>query len=165
MKQEASGWPKWCQTKYDIYKFIEEYHQGEGICLEYHNIASNPGLRALAKLMLNSFGGKFGQRENMPKTTYITDPCVYFDMLTSNCQRVKDVSYVSDEMARLQWILIDDFVETRGQTNVFIAAYTTALARLKLYSYLARLGDRNLYADNRFRHLHCTTRGMITASG
>lgn len=88
MKQEASSWPKWCQTEDDRYKYIEEYHQREGIRLEYHNIASNPGLRALAKVMLNSFWGKIGQRENMPKTTYITEPCEYFDMLTSNCQQV-----------------------------------------------------------------------------
>lgn len=131
----------------DRYKYIEEYHQREGIRLEYHNIVSNPGLRALAKLMLNSFWGKFGQRENMPKTAYITVSCEYFDMLTSNCQQVKHVSYMSEEMARLQWILDDDFVETRGRTNVVIAAYTTAHARLKLYSYLERLGDRTLYAD------------------
>lgn len=102
MKQEASGWPKWCQTEDDRYKFIKEDHQREGIRLEYHNIASNPGLRALAKLKLNSFWDKFGQRENMPKTTYITEPCEYFDMLTSNIQQDKDVSYVSEEIVRLQ---------------------------------------------------------------
>lgn len=50
-------------------------------------------------------------------------------------------------MVRLQWILDDDFVETRDRTNVVIAAYTTAQARLKLYSYLERLCDRTLYAD------------------
>lgn len=107
----------------------------------------NPSLRALAKLMLNSFWGKFGQRENMPKTSYVTDPGEYFDMLTSNHQQVKDVSYVSEEMVRLQWIFDDDFVETSGRTNVVIAAYTTAQARLKLYSFLEILDDRTLYAD------------------
>lgn len=147
MKQEASGWPKWCNTEEDRYKYIEEYHKREGIRLEYQNISFNPGLRALAKLMLNSFWGKFGQRENMPKTSYVTDTCEYFDMLSSKCQQVKYVSFVSEEMIRLQWILDDDFVETNGRTNVVIAAYTTAQARLKLYSYLETLGDRTLYAD------------------
>lgn len=82
MKQEASDWPKWCQTDDDRYRYIEEYHQREGIRLEYHNIASNPGLRALAKLMLNSFWGKFGQK-NMPKTTYITDPSCHHGNILS----------------------------------------------------------------------------------
>lgn len=38
-------------------------------------------------------------------------------------------------------------ISLRGRTNVVIAAYTTAQARLKLYSYLESLGDRTLYAD------------------
>lgn len=34
MKQEeASDWPKLCQTEDDRYKYIEEYHQREGIRL------------------------------------------------------------------------------------------------------------------------------------
>lgn len=57
MKQEASGWPERCKTDEERFKYIEEYHQREGIRLEYHNITLNPGLRALAKLMLNSFWG------------------------------------------------------------------------------------------------------------
>ena len=35
----------------------------------------------------------------------------------------------------------------RVHTNIFNAAYTTAHARLKLYSYIERLGDRLLYFD------------------
>jgi hypothetical protein len=34
-----------------------------------------------------------------------------------------------------------------GRTNVVIAAYTTAQARLKLYGYLERLNTRTLYCD------------------
>jgi hypothetical protein len=51
---------------------------------DYNNIQNNPGLRALAKLMLNSFWGKFGQRSNMPQIKYISEPAEYFDMLTSD---------------------------------------------------------------------------------
>ena len=83
----------------------------------------------------------------MPRTSYITDPCEYFDMLTSDHQSVKDVSYVSDEMVRMQWVNDDDFIETSGRTNVIIAAYTTAQARLELYSYLEPLDSRTIYAD------------------
>lgn len=54
---------------------------------------------------------------------------------------------MSEEIVRLQWILDDDFDETSGRTNVVIAAYTAAQARLKLYSYLETLVDRTLYAD------------------
>jgi hypothetical protein len=55
MKQEASGWPEWCQSENDKWRYIRDYHEKEGILLDYNNIQNNPGLRALAKLMLNSF--------------------------------------------------------------------------------------------------------------
>jgi hypothetical protein len=33
----------------------------------------------------------------------------------------------------MDWLYLDDLVEGSGRTNVVIAAYTTAQARLKLY--------------------------------
>lgn len=44
MKQEASGLPEWCKTDEEIFNYIEEYHQREGIRLEYYKIALNPVL-------------------------------------------------------------------------------------------------------------------------
>ena len=52
-------------------------------------------------------------------------------------------------MVRVDWVNRNDFVETCGRINVVIAAYTTAQARLKLYSYLQHLNTRSLYADTR----------------
>jgi hypothetical protein len=49
-----------CQSENDKWRYIRDYHEKEGILLDYNNIQNNPGLRALAKLMLNSFWGKFG---------------------------------------------------------------------------------------------------------
>ncbi|CAG2214664.1 unnamed protein product [Mytilus edulis] len=147
IKQEASGWPEWCLTDQDKHTYIKNYFEKEGIWLEEKNIKENPGLRQLAKLILNNFWGKFGQRLNLPKTTYVKDAATYFDILTSDGQEVKDVSFVSEEMVRLQWINNEKFVEESGKTNVVIAAYTTAQARLQLYKYLENLGDRSLYCD------------------
>ncbi|XP_053392045.1 uncharacterized protein LOC128554759 [Mercenaria mercenaria] len=147
IKQEASGWPKWCQTEEDKRKYINMYHQREGILLEYNKIKKNPGMRALAKLMLNSFWRKFGQRSNMEQVDYVTEPSIYFDKLTSDQEDVTAVNYVSNEMVEMRWKYAGDFVDSNTKTNVVIAAYTTAQARLKLYSYLDSLGNRALYAD------------------
>jgi hypothetical protein len=97
--------------------------------------------------MCFSFWGKFGQRPNMAQLEYVTDPCVYFDMLTSDRQEVTDVKFVTDEMVEMRWKNREEFVEASGRTNVVLAAYTTAQARLKLYSYLEKLGTRALYVD------------------
>ena len=132
MKQEASGWPEWCQSENDKWRYIRDYHVKEGILLYYNNIKNNPGLRALAKLMLNSFWGKFGQRSNMPQIKYISEPAEYFDMLTSDQILVMGINFVRDEMAEMRYQYKEEFVEESGRTNVVIAAYTTAQARLKL---------------------------------
>ena len=52
-KQEASGWPDWCQTEADKTKYVRDYFNNEGVQLDPDNIKKNPGLRALAKLCLN----------------------------------------------------------------------------------------------------------------
>lgn len=53
IKQQASGFPSWCSTEEDKQSYINQYFENEGIRLEYDEIKKNPGLRALAKLMLN----------------------------------------------------------------------------------------------------------------
>lgn len=55
MKQEDSGWPKWRENKEGKQSYIEDLYKREGIRLNYDNMKTNTGLRALAKLMLNSF--------------------------------------------------------------------------------------------------------------
>jgi len=77
IKQEASGWPQWVgddETKRQQY--IREYYEHEGIQMEYDKIEHNPGPRALAKMMLNSMWGKFGQRLNKTqfKSKNLTTP-------------------------------------------------------------------------------------------
>lgn len=145
IKQEASGWPDWFKTEKQTY--MDLYEQREGIRLEYHKIVKNPGLRALAKLMLNSFWGKFGQRPNMQQVEILGEPHVYFDKLTSDREDVTAVNFVSENAVEMRWRYKEDFIESNSRANVIIAAYTTSQVRLKLYSYLKSLGSRALYAD------------------
>ena len=57
IKQEASGYPKDCVTDEQKQRYIDEYYEHEGIRLDPEKIEYNPGLRSLAKLMLNSLWG------------------------------------------------------------------------------------------------------------
>ena len=57
IKQEASGYPKHCVTDEQKQRYIDEYYEHEGIRLDPNKIEYNPGLRWLAKLMLNSLWG------------------------------------------------------------------------------------------------------------
>jgi hypothetical protein len=146
VKQEASGWPDRCKTETDRHKYLQVYFEREGILLEYNYIEENPDLRLLEKIFLNSFLGKFGQRSNHTQTTLIDDSVQFIDTMTSDKQEVKNVLFIN-EAVQLDWAYTSDFIETSCRTNVIVAAYTTAQARLKLYSYLQPLGDRVLYCD------------------
>ena len=52
------------------YKSVDEYRSivKSKLGIELGEIKYNPGMRAIAKLCLNSLWGKFGQRNNMKKT-------------------------------------------------------------------------------------------------
>ncbi|XP_052795197.1 uncharacterized protein LOC128228116 [Mya arenaria] len=147
VKQEASGWPEWCKTEDDKQSYMQNIYDKEGILLDYDRICKNPGLRSLAKLMLNSFWGKFGQRTNLEQTSYVTDTNEFSDFMTSDQQEIKNIRFVNEETVQLAWPYNGDFIEASSRTNVVIAAYTTAQARIKLYSYLQHLGRCALYCD------------------
>ena len=144
MKQEASGFPVDCNSDEDRLLYIKDYMRREGVKLE--KIEKNPGMRCLAKLMLNSFWGKFGQRNNLQNKVIINDLRMFWEMVEDPTTEI-NINRIDEDSMELSVLLKDEFVESTGNKNIYIAAYTTAQARLKLYSYLELLGDRVLYFD------------------
>ena len=55
---QASGYPSNCVTEEQKQECVDEYLEMEGIQLDRGKIGYNPGMRALAKLILNSFWGE-----------------------------------------------------------------------------------------------------------
>ncbi|XP_011684671.1 PREDICTED: uncharacterized protein LOC105448010, partial [Wasmannia auropunctata] len=147
LKQEASGWPGECVDDEAKERYLREYEETEGIVLNRDNIARNPGLRSVAKLCLNSFWGKFGQRSNLPQTEIIKDYQQFVALLMNPEHEITDILPVNDERMYVSWRLREEAVTSSPMTNVVIAAYTTAQARLKLYEYLELLDRRVLYYD------------------
>ena len=183
IKQEASGYPKECVTEEQKQRYVQEYLEREGISLDPNKIEYNPGLRALAKLMLNSFWGmyvkyqgfyseffflvffssyekclsdtyvrtfllgKFAQRPNMTKVEQISEVQTFLDYLTSDETNVLDANLVSDDLIEIHYENNENFIAPNAKTNVVIAAFTTAYARLKLYGVLDDLQERVLYYD------------------
>ena len=83
----------------------------------------------------------------MTKVELISDPEIYFDYLSSDSINVLDVNLISDDVVELHYEYDKNFVEPNAKTNVVIAAFTTAYARLKLYGALDLLQERVLYYD------------------
>ena len=77
----------------------------------------------------------------------VTEPKVLFDYLDSTKYEVSDARMVNDETVEVHYKSKDEFAEQNDKTNIVIAAFTTAYARLKLYDLLDLLQERVLYYD------------------
>ena len=148
IKQEASGWPSWVgddETKRQQY--LREYFEHEGIQLEYDKIEHNPGLRTLAKMMLNSMWGKFGQRLNKTQVQEFNDPQAFHRFLDTSTLDVRHVSVINDQLVEVHYQYQDEDIPVSPNLNIFVACFTTCWARLRLYEALQLLGERVLYYD------------------
>jgi hypothetical protein len=83
----------------------------------------------------------------MTKVELISDVQTFLDYLTSDEINVLDANFVSDEVIEIHYENNENFVTPNSKTNVVIAAFTTAYARLKLYGVLDELQERVLYYD------------------
>ena len=148
LKQEASGYPKGCDTPKEKSEYVAAWKQREGIELEPEKIAHNPGLRSLAKLLANSHWGKFGQRSDKTKVTYTTDVSTYIKLMNDPHTEVQDVVYASEStVAVYSKGKREEMDPGSARTNCVLAAYTTANARFRLHGVMEHLGQRALYTD------------------
>jgi len=147
IKQEASGYPDWCKNDKDKEKYINDYHSNQGIKLDCNMIEVNPGLRAIAKLCLNSLWGKFGQRTNMGKTEVVNDKAKFYKIVFNDKYDNVDWIDINDDKMQVSYTIKDKYVENDFNTNLAIASFTTSSARLRLYEALDKLQRQVLYFD------------------
>lgn len=146
-KTKASGYPSNCETDEQKDRYLREMEEKEGIKLKKEDICDNPGERAISKMVINSLWGKLAQTENLGKMEVITDPSRLFDLALSLDIEVNSWLPVNEEAIYLGWTHRNECAEISGLTNVVLAEYTTAQARLKLFSYISRLDERCVYFD------------------
>ena len=147
IKQECSDWPEHVITDADKAKYVKDYFEVEGIQLDPTKIGYNPGLRAVAKNCLNNLWGRFGMRDNLPKTEFINSPARLFEVIGSDEIELSDLNIYNDMFAEISYTLGDNFVKPNLTTNSILASFVTAHARIYLYSILEKLDDRVLYFD------------------
>lgn len=132
------------ETAFAAYR--EELNDRVGIVLEASDFEYNPSLRTLAKMILNSLWGKFGQRDKLVKSEILTDSA---EMLKYH-ERKRNA--LIEEKATREYggyMFMKKYVTTQGisNKNVAIAAFVTAHARIRLWRELHRLWDRVYYHD------------------
>ena len=97
--------------------------------------------------MLNSFWGKFGENLNKPTTQSITSPESLFRFVSDPLLHIHQIRICNDELLEVVYSHIASNQLDNAKRNVFVAAFTTCNARLKLYSYLEKLNKQVLYFD------------------
>ncbi|XP_031342995.1 uncharacterized protein LOC116170631, partial [Photinus pyralis] len=126
IKQEASGWPSNCKTDKEKRAYIARFYEKEGILLEFDKIELNPGLRSLAKLILNSFFGKFGQRENQPKTKIINQPVELYALLFDPTIDVVGILPINEDTLVVNYQHKEESYTLLGAVGVSVAACVAA---------------------------------------
>ena len=147
IKQESAGYPAWCNTPGDKAHYVSQYRQKEGIALDPDMIQKNPGRKATAKLMLNSFWGKFRENLHKPTTQSVYTAAALFAVVSDPLHDIRQVRIVNDKTLEVVYTNHKDNQPDNGRVNIFVAAFTTCWALLKLYSYLEQLQQRVLYFD------------------
>jgi hypothetical protein len=147
IKQEASGYPKWVQSEADKDKYISDYYNHEGILLDKTKICNNPGLKALSKLLLNSQWGRYAMQTRKTKTKFLKNLNDLNKLIHDDTIEVKDLIFPTEKVCIAFFQEKNELHWGSNQTNVVIAAFVTAQARLKLYEELLKLDKRVLYFD------------------
>jgi len=147
IKQQAEGWPMWVKNENDKNKYIKDYQDHEGILLDKDKIEKNPGLRALAKLCLNSFWGKFAQRNNLTKTKYVTTCEELLKMFNDDTLEISTIHFHNENLVSLNYKVNNNLVQPQTSTNPVLASFVTSQARLRLLEFLETLNEKVLYYD------------------
>lgn len=126
-------------------EYVKEVFDKMGILLDIKQISDNPGRRAVAKLCLVSLWGKFGQRQTMKKTEFVTDPQQFYKIILDDRLENINIILLNDNMIQVCYNYKDYYVQNYHNTNILIALFTTSSARLRLYETLYKL-DRAVVA-------------------
>lgn len=120
---------------------INSFKERESVVLTKEKIKKNSVLRSLAKLQLNSFWEKFGQRNNLSQTTFLKSKEELNKLVTNPRIDVTDLESITDDIMLGNWKYLDELISLSPFTRIVIASYVAAIARLKLYPYLELFGE------------------------
>lgn len=120
-----------------------------------------------------SLWGKFAENPDKTKTEYVYTGADLLRIATDRSKRVSNFHILSDKAALIESRCKQEFVADRKNTNIYIGIFTTAHARLSLYSLISKVPDRLLYMDTdsliytwrpgQFRHPVSDELGALTS--
>ena len=104
IKEEASGWPEHVGNDPDKQqKHLDSYYVKEKIPLYPTKTEKNPGLRTLAKMMLNSIWGKFGQKPNKTQVKEFDHPIQFHEFHDSDKYNIRYASVLIEQRVKVHY--------------------------------------------------------------
>ena len=94
-----------------------------------------------------SFWGKFGERVNKPTTVTVRHPSHLFNLITDTTKEISTIRLCTDDVLETVYTSVQENAPKGTKTNIFVAAFTTCHARLKLYQSLDKIQHNVLYYD------------------
>uniref|UniRef100_A0A183C0C0 DNA-directed DNA polymerase n=1 Tax=Globodera pallida TaxID=36090 RepID=A0A183C0C0_GLOPA len=145
LKIESSGFPDGIVTDEQKRIFAAEYMRIYHVQLNLESVKKNPGLRFIAKLMLNSLWGKFSMRNELGSNKVITRPQEFYKL------ELSAIVPLSDHAIRVTYKHKKHFAQEHSSSNIVLSLWTTSRARLKLLDYMMQIhnteGAELLYTD------------------
>jgi len=144
----ASGRPANCQSDNDLHDYIKLVKEKENIELHFEDFRLNPPIRQICKLLINSLWGRFGLRRNLPAHMFVTDSSDVFEIMDDPANQITNIISLHENMALMTYQKSSiSALEMNNDANVYIAAITTAYARIELYKQMNMLKERVVYCD------------------
>jgi hypothetical protein len=137
LKVDASGWPDGMEEDEEKQRaYVEDYERRFGIQLDASNVRTNPGMKYIAKLCLNSLWGKWAMRNDFNKSINTHDPEKLYDILDNPRFNIGSIRYLGPDFYRITYGDKAEFVEAHSKHNIVLSLFTTSAARVKLYHYM-----------------------------
>ena len=84
---------------------------------------------------------------NKPTTVTVNEPSHLFNLITDTTKEISTLRLCTDDILEAVYTSVHDNAVKGTKTNIFVAAFTTSYARLKLYESLEILQHQVLYYD------------------
>lgn len=84
---------------------------------------------------------------NKPTTVTMKEPAQLFNILSDATKQISTLRLCTEDVLEAVYTSVQDNAPKGTKNNIFIAAFTTSLARLKLYESLNLLNQQVLYMD------------------
>jgi hypothetical protein len=146
-KTEASGYPLGCETEEEKDAFIKDYYENEGILLDKEKIVKNSAQRLINKLWANCLWGYLALNTNRTQFRIINSPAEWQLLLQNDRYEITNVFFAETNQIQVSFKEQDEYHVGNNKTNVVLASFVTAQARIHLFNEIEKIGRNVLYMD------------------